>query len=80
MLHLSRSIAQLAAVLSVCSSGALVCAQAFPENWDDRFFRTGMNAQVRTMHAKGDTLYVGGIFTKAGGITVNLIGRFDGRT
>jgi len=39
-----------------------------------------MNAQVRTMHAKGDTLYVGGIFTKAGGITVNLIGRFDGRT
>ena len=80
MLHLSRSIAQLAAVLAVCSSGALVCAQAFPENWDDRFFRTGMNAQVRTMHAKGDTLYVGGIFTKAGGITVNLIGRFDGRT
>ena len=80
MLHLPRSIAQLAAVLAVCSSGALVSAQAFPENWDDRFFRTGMNAQVRTMHAKGDTLYVGGIFTKAGGITVNLIGRFDGRT
>lgn len=80
MLLLRRSTTLTATVLILWTTGPLASAQPLPENWGDRFFRTGVNALVRTMHAKGDTLYVGGNFTKAGGVTVNLIGRFDGRT
>ncbi len=41
---------------------------------------TGMNNTVDAVAVAGDTLYVGGIFTTAGGVSANNIAQWDGST
>jgi len=49
--------------------------------WDDRFGYVGVEGRVTAVAAapNGD-LYVGGDFTKAGGMAANRIARWDGRS
>jgi hypothetical protein len=63
---------------------ALVISTTFAQpasgNWSDRFYRTGTDGVVWSMHTVGDTIYAGGALIKAGGLTVNCISKYDGRT
>ena len=54
--------------------------QSVPEdiNWDDRFGQLGMSGPVLAMAVSGTDLYVGGIFSLAGSVTVNNIAKWDG--
>jgi len=47
-------------------------------NWDDRFYRRGMDERVYALLWSGDSLYVGGGFTHVGKEMANHIAKWDG--
>ncbi|MBI3193158.1 MAG: T9SS type A sorting domain-containing protein [Ignavibacteriae bacterium] len=49
-----------------------------PYIWDEQFGTNGFNDDVETILKFGNEIYVGGLFTLAGGKTVNRIARWDG--
>jgi len=51
-------------------------SQLSDTNWDDRFFLVGVNKYVLAMQGDASYLYVGGSFTKVGGLPAK--GRWDG--
>lgn len=48
------------------------------ENWAPDFAIPGTSGLVNTVYLDGSDLYAGGIFSKAGGITVNNIAKWNG--
>lgn len=48
------------------------------ENWDPDFSQPGVNGVVYSICIDGGDAYVGGTFSKAGGITANHIAKYDG--
>jgi hypothetical protein len=48
------------------------------ENWDGAFGSPGMNADVCALAVSGTTLYAGGYFTTAGGVSAKNIAKWDG--
>ena len=51
------------------------------ERWDTRFGRPGVSSEVFVIaRAPDGELYAGGWFTRAGGLEVNKIARWDGRS
>lgn len=53
-------------------------AVAGDENWAPDFAIPGTNGLINTVCLDGSDLYAGGIFSKAGGITVNNIAKWNG--
>ncbi len=64
------------------AGGAAVPAH-YVARWDGSSWSAvgnGMDNTVEAVVVAGDTLYAGGIFTKADGVTVNSIAQWDGKT
>jgi len=53
---------------------------AAEERWDDRFDTLGLNGPVYAIAVRGQDVYAGGYFTKAGEVSANNIARWDGST
>lgn len=49
------------------------------ENWSDQFAVPGIGGEVLAIAVRGDEVFVGGKFTRAGGVTVNNIAMWNGR-
>ncbi len=63
------------------SNGSLLKPSAIgDEKWDDRFCDIGTNNTVWSVATIGTDLYLGGVFTTAGGIPINGIAKWDGRS
>src|SRR4051812_21782875 len=57
-----------------------LCAAAGDENWDSNFAPpAGLNGEANCAVHLGGNLYVGGAFSKAGGLDAPGIARWDGR-
>lgn len=63
-----------------CSAGISVTANCpINDRWDAGFTGKGLNGKVSALVVDGSgNLYAGGDFTKAGGVTVNYIARWNG--
>lgn len=65
-------------VLFIFCEGA-ACGQSAKGTWDPQFTPPpGLNGPVYAMASTGNDLYVGGAFSKAGGIAANGVAKWDG--
>lgn len=51
-----------------------------PQNWSPNFAAPDVNGELLAVAESADAYYVGGVFTRIGGVTVNAIARIDKAT
>lgn len=51
-----------------------------PQNWSPNFAAPEVNGELLAVEESADAYYIGGVFTRVGGVTVNAIARIDKAT
>lgn len=51
-----------------------------PQNWSPNFAAPEVNGELLAVTESADAYYIGGVFTRVGGVTVNAIARIDKAT
>src|SRR5204863_4249997 len=59
------------------SQGSYAPRDPGDENWDDRFYSSGLDGPVYAVAVSGSNVYVGGRFSSVSRLTVNGIARWD---
>jgi trimeric autotransporter adhesin len=64
-------------IVSACPATALFGASG-DENWDPTFGTPGVEGTISAMAVSGNDLYVGGLFSRIGGVNATNVARWDG--
>ncbi|MGH7595213.1 MAG: tandem-95 repeat protein [bacterium] len=75
----SRQLAAWPQIMKPMNAGERSWLIPGDENWGDQFAAPGTDYEVNAIAVLGDTVYVGGAFTQAGGMPANHIAKWDGK-